>query len=254
MAVSYGQFGTPGYAQSTIPTPIVQQYPGAKNYQDALRGFGLLAYGPYSKGYGDLAASQATDPAAAAWQAGTGGGGGAFAQPGVASNALGNLFSSQMGGEVSRQAANQQGVFNALQGIEGVGKGLATSIDEQQRAAIQLEAAKNAQQAQTAQGIMGLVNAFTSPTGMGANIIGPGGLDLTQGQSGISPLGAITKGIGGLFSGTAGGAGILGGSGLGAIGGSSIADLGSMGLDTTDIASIFESMASAAPELAAFAA
>lgn len=217
---SYGQFGTPGYAQSTIPTPIVQQYPGAKNYQDALRGFDILGFGPLAGGFGRLAASGVTDPVAGGFQTTVGpGGAGAFAQPGAASAQLGGLFGSQMESIPAAQGANQQFQNQVLGGIANVGKGLGASIDQQQQAAIQLEAAKNAQQAQTAQGIMGLVNLLSDPQGMGANIMQAFGAD-----PGTTPLGAGVGGLGSLFSGLGTEAGAIFGQ---AGGGPSISAIGS---------------------------
>lgn len=138
-----GQFGTPGYAQSTIPTPIVQQYPGAKNYQSSLRMFGDLASGPYSKGLGDIAAAQSLDPAAQQYQQNMAMGGGAYAPPGSGTAELGNLFGAASGSEATRQQVNDESAIDALKGMGQAGMGLANSIDEQQSAAIALERANN---------------------------------------------------------------------------------------------------------------
>lgn len=142
-APPYGQFGTSGYPQRTIPSPIVQQYPGAKNFQGALGMFGNLAYGPYSQGLSDVESAQQADPMAQQYQQIMEQGGGAYAQPGLGTGAVGSLFSGQMANEAQRQKTQHESTMNALSGIGDIGKALADSIYSQESAANSLQMAEN---------------------------------------------------------------------------------------------------------------
>lgn len=261
MPTPYGQFGTPGYFSQDIPTDIIKQYPGTQNIKQAGQMFGNLLYGPLSNAY-QVTSAQATDPVGQSFEQQMGGigpvgpggsaqgSGGAFAAPGEGSQALGQLFSGQMAGNVKGLAAKQAQQSQAAKGMLDTANAYAGDIYGTQDAANQLALAKAQQQRQEQQGIMQLVNLFTSPTSDLSNILGPGGVNaLNPGQS---ALGGIWSSLFG-GAGAAGGAGFLGGSGLEATG---LGDLAASGtaLGGTDITSIFESLAQFAPELAAYAA
>lgn len=210
MPTPYGQFGTPGYFSRDIPLDIVQQYPGTQNIKQAGEMYGNLLYGPLSKGY-QVASAQTSDPTAQAFQQETEAGGGAFAPPGAGTLALSNLFGGLASGNVAGQKAQQQQQQNAAQGMYNVANTYAQDIYGTQSAANQLAQAKAEQQQQQEQGIMSLINMFTSPTGMGANILGPGGTGtLGPGQS---PFGGAFSALSGLGGG--GGAGAFYGAGAG---------------------------------------
>lgn len=250
MATPYGQFGTPGFFQRDIPTDVVQSYPGTQNIKQAGQMYGNLLYGPLSKGYG-VAGAQATDPSAQAFQQETLSGGGAFGVPGAGSTALGSLFGGSMAGDVAGQHAQQQQQQKAAQGMYDVANTYAQDIYGTQSAQNTLERAKAEQQAAQEQGIMSLINMFTSPTGMGANILGPGGAGVLG--AGQSPFGKLWQAGAGMFGGGAAGAGGLTGglditdftSMLGSFGGAGGAAAGS-GAALSDIATM-------APDLLAFA-
>lgn len=213
MPTPYGQFGTPGYFSQDIPLDVVQQYPGTQNIKQAGQMYGNLLYGPLSKGY-QVASAQTSDPTAQAFQQETGSaGGGAFAPPGAGTLALSNLFGGLATGNVAGQKAQQQQQDLAAQGMYNVANTYAQDIYQTQSAANQLAQAKAEQQQQEQQGIMSLLNMFTSPTGLGANILGPGGTNTLN--AGQSPFGGIFSALSGAGTGMAGPAGAWYGAGAG---------------------------------------
>lgn len=266
MAAPYGQFGTANYPFRTIPRDIITQYPGTINLRDALSAYGNLAYGPLSGGLGDIAGAKAMDPAAAEFQAGTEGGGGAFGTPGAGTEMFSKLINNAMAANATKQATQQQQNIEALKGINTTGEQLAGSIYGQQKGALELQAAEQEAQAKQGQGIMQLADILTNPKGLGANVMQmfgadpgttPGGALFSGGKSLLSgagnylggsggagsgflgPFSQIFQGGGGLASiGGIGGAGDLA-SGLGASAGASGAG------DFLDISSMFSSLGTA---------
>ena len=189
MALSYGQFGTPGYASSDVPPNIVDQYAGTKNLQQALGMYGNLLYGPLSKGY-QVTAAQANDPTAQAFQAPTGG---EFGTPGAGSTQLGTLFGGAFGANVAGQQAKQQQQTKAAGGMLDTANAYANNIYNMQTSANQLQEAKLQAQEQQEKAMiqLGIMAAelatgnYGAAVGSGLSAMGtPGG----GGMSGVNPF------------------------------------------------------------------
>lgn len=238
MPTSYGQFGTPGYFGKDVPPGIVANFPGTQNIQQGLGMFGDLLYGPYSNAY-QITAAQAADPTAQAFQ---GPSGGAFANPAVGPQALGSLFSSQMGANVAGQQAKQKQQIDAAKGMLTGAQDYASNIYNTLSAGYGLQKTKAQQQAQEQQGVMGLINLFTNPESMLSNILGPGG---------AGKLGPGQSAFGGLFSALMGGGG--GAMTPFAALSATTPGLATSGLGAGDIGGAITSLAEYAPELAPFA-
>jgi hypothetical protein len=225
-AAPYGQFGTSSYPYQTIPSAIIGQYPGSQNLRTALGMYTNLLGGQLAPAGGDLAAAQATDPGAQSYEEQVAGG---FPTANAALTSTGNLFGGAFGAVPAQQGATQAQQNQALKGISNVGMDLANNMQGLQMATDKLETAQDEAQAQQMKDFMDITNLFTSPQGLGANIMS----QVLGYPSGTSPISGIISGLGGLFSGGAGA-----GPGLGAA-------MGSSGMSLGDISSIFSSLGGA---------
>ncbi len=183
-------YGGPGY-----PNWLQAEYPGLEGINTADKGFNYLLNDP---GFKQLAASQASDPAAQEYQAGSMGG----LPKGAGAGLFGRLLAGQMGANVAGQASQDQGANAAQTGKVNANSAAANIMSGRQESDIALQEAEAKQAGQGLSAVTGGLNLLTNPKGLGGNIMG------AFGGSG-SPLSGIT----GLFSsllGSGGGANLAG--------------------------------------------